>query len=124
MAARAQRFLNSRARRLVTALLVAVSVYLLAWTPAHTWMDQRRQLDQAEERYAKLSNANGQLDQRIQQLQTDQEIERLARERYELVKPGQQAYSVMPSTATTTPPPTKHDEGSWSKVWDKLSFWN
>jgi len=124
MALRAQRFLTSRMRWLVFGAILVVSVYLLAVTPVQTWIDQRHQVQQAEQRYRTLDAANKKLDERVTQLQSDAEIERLAREQYELVPPGAQAYAVMPPPAAPVAPRSDHHEGLWSKVWDKVTFWN
>ena len=47
-----------------------------------------------------LKTQNDKLAQQAQQLNTDSEIERLAREQYNLVRPGEQAYAILPA-----PPP-------------------
>lgn len=122
MAVQAQRFLSSRTRWLVFGLLVVVAVYLLAWTPVQTYLGQRQQMQAAEQRYSTLVAANKQLNDRAAQLQSDEEIARLAREQYELVPNGAQAYAVMPPPTTPAPEAaqTKQDKG----LWDRLTFWN
>jgi hypothetical protein len=64
--------------------------------------------------------------QRVSQLQTDSEIQRLARDQYELVPPGAQAYAVMPApnNAANNKPTKKAKEGFFSRVWDDVTFWN
>ena len=126
MAVQAQRFLSSRARWFVFLLLIAAAVYLLAVTPARTYLDQRQRMQQAEQRYQVLASANKELTDRTTALQSDAEIARIAREQYELVPKGAQAYAVMPPSAPVSPPApeTAQDEGLWSNVWDNITFWN
>ena len=62
-------------------------------------------------------------------LQTDEEVERLAREQFGLVRPGELAYVVVGSSVeatTTTAPPaaTLDDPGErpwWRDVWEFLT---
>lgn len=77
-------------------------------------------MDATQDRIEMLQETNRQLDERAKQLQSDEEIKRLAREKYELVTPGQQAYAVMPPATPPTPPPPPKKES----FWDKLAFWN
>ena len=74
-----------------------------------------------------MSNANNAMTTRITQLQSDAEIERLAREKYELVPPGQTAFAVMPSqtaAAAAAPNVAEHKQSFWSHAWDTATFWN
>jgi len=70
--------------------------------PARTYLDQHRRLAATQQRMRVLAQRNSELTARVQQLNTDAEIERLARERYSLVKPGEEAYAILPAPA---PPP-------------------
>jgi cell division protein FtsB len=82
--------------------LVAVAVVLvlvLGVFPTRTWMQQRAARDRAAEQLDVLAAENAKLETRIQALSTDAEIERLARQWYNLVRPGEEAYAVLP------PPP-------------------
>jgi cell division protein FtsL len=95
----------NRARRAVWPFLVSVAVvgvlFLLVF-PARTYLAQRRSLAAAETRVKVLTTENKSLDQRVSTLQQPAEIERLAREQYGMVKPGEEAYAILPSP---TPPP-------------------
>jgi hypothetical protein len=66
-----------------------------------------------------LSAENAKLDQRRQQLQTDAEIERLAREQYGLVKPGEEAFAILPPkpALTPTPAPAKNKKKASGRPW-------
>ena len=46
-----------------------------------------------------LQRENELLEQRITVLKTDAEVERIAREQYNLVRPGEEAYAVLPAPA-------------------------
>ena len=52
---------------------------------------------EAEERLDVLRDQNAAYEARIERLQTVEEIERLAREQYNLVFPGEEAYAVLPA---------------------------
>jgi cell division protein FtsB len=121
-----QRFLSTRIRWILLVGIVVLAGYLLLVTPARTYVQQRQQMHAAENRYQVLADANGKLDDRVKELQTDQAISQLARERYELVPPGSQAYSVMPAPqqAPTTDEKPKQNKSLWSKIGDGLTFWN
>jgi len=121
MAIQAQRFLTSKARWIVFGLLVTMAGYLLAVAPVTTYLDQRQDLQAAEKRQEVLVDANQRLSQRVEQLKTDAEIQRLARERYELVPPGAQAYAVMPAPgAVSEDPEVEQNKGLWDKIWSSL----
>jgi cell division protein FtsB len=72
--------------------LLAVAVF-----PTQTYLDQRRDTTEAEQRLAVLRDQNAAYEARAARLQTAEEIERLAREQYNLVFPGEEAYAVLPA---------------------------
>ena len=101
--------MTRRMRRAVWPLVtgvVVVGVLFLAVFPTRTWLDQRRQRDAVAERVAVLREQNARLERRAGQLHTDAEIERLAREQYNLVRPGEEAYALLPAGPDPAPPPT------------------
>lgn len=98
----------SRHRRPLTLTLAAIAsiVALLATVlPTRTFVAQRAAVGAAEERLMVLSEQNRLLEQRARLLQDDAEIERLAREEYHLVRPGEKAYALLPPPAPPAPPP-------------------
>lgn len=103
----------------VLASVVVVTVLLVGVMPTRTYLQQRGQLAAAEERVEVLAEQNEVLEDRIEKLQTDEEIERLAREQYNLVKPGEEAYAILPpadevpTTATTPPARSEEKVGVW-----------
>ena len=89
-------------RRLVVAGLVAIGLLFVAVFPARTYLDQRHQRQEVTAEMRATDARNKALEQRIKSLNTDAEVERLAREQYNLVRPGEEAYAILPSRQ---PPP-------------------
>ena len=136
-------------RRLPRALWPAlvsvalVGVLFLAVFPTRTYLTQRASTSAAEERLRVLREENTALEARIARLHRDGEIERIAREQYNLVRPGEEAYAVLPppaSTTTTTAPPRDEsaaparrgagdataasmDRSAAQRAWEILTSW-
>jgi cell division protein DivIC len=114
---------------MLLASVVFVGVLFLFVLPGRTYLAQRRTLAAAETRVRVLSQATAELQQRSQQLQTDAEIERLARQQYGMTKPGEIPYAILPAQqpapAPGPPPrPAKASRSLPSRVWHDLQFWN
>ena len=112
-----------RRRAWWAAGVVAVGVAVVALLPIRTYLSQRQELSAAERRVQVLSGQNGELAERVQRLNTDAEIERLAREQYSLVRPGEEAFALLPPPEpkpAPRPPPKPKDRSFWSK----LAFWD
>lgn len=77
---------------LALVVVLAVGVF-----PTQTFLDQRRDMAEAAERLEVLREQNERLEARLEALSTPEEVERLAREQYNLVRPGEEAYSVLPA---------------------------
>jgi cell division protein FtsB len=84
--------------------VVAVGVVALGALPYRAWVDQRQQLRETEARLTAIQEQNEALEARIAALQTPAEVERLARERYGLARPGEQSFVILPQAATPLPP--------------------
>jgi cell division protein FtsB len=82
------------------ASLTVVGLLFIGVYPMRTFLAQRTSLSNATHQLDVLRDQNQQLDERIQALTTDAEVEKLARERYNLVRPGEEAYAILPA-----PPP-------------------
>ena len=78
---------------------VLLGVLFLGVFPTRTYLAQRSSISRAEEQLEVLGQQNAELEARARDLQRDAEIERLAREQYNLVKPGEEAYAVLPPPA-------------------------
>lgn len=117
-------------RWLVLALAALAGVALLALFPLRAYLDQNRLRADLATQVSEVDAANAALAARIEELGTDAEIERLARERYQLVRPGEEAYAIVPDgwdpPALPPPPPDPaeqppEDESWWSRAWDRVA---
>jgi cell division protein FtsB len=121
--------------RLALALFGSVAVIaLLAVTvfPTRLWLNQKHDLAAAEHKVQVLHQTNAALQQRVDELGTDSAIERIAREQHNLVKPGEDAFAVLPPAGdapTLKPAPTlapavrAKDRNFLERLRDRLSFW-
>ena len=112
---------------LITLVVVLAGITLLAVFPARTYLDQRHDLASADERVKILSRENKELSERVGRLHTDAEIERLAREQYDLVKPGEEAYAILPAPESDAPRAAPEQraaasQGFWARVGDTITF--
>ena len=108
---------------LVVAALALVGVLALAVFPTTALLDQRRNRKALIAQEAALTAENQVLRARVDQLGSDEEIERLARQ-YNLVKPGEEPYFILPRAepppAAPPPPPVPEVKGSPS-LWDRIT---
>jgi hypothetical protein len=74
--------------------------------PTQTFLDQRSDTAEAQQRLAVLRAQNEAFEERLERLASDDEIERLAREQYNLVYPGEEAYAVLPAPLPPLEMPT------------------
>lgn len=94
---------RQRLRRIGRALGMAgggaafLGVLAIGLFPTQTFLQQRAATAEIEQRLAVLRAQNEAFEARIEALQTDEEIERLAREQYNLAYPGEEAYAVLPA---------------------------
>ena len=123
----------SRLPRLVWAVVggsVLTAVLLLGVFPTRSYFTQRENIEREKAKVAILDQENSRLAARVQKLQTDEEIERLAREQYNLVKPGEEAYAILPGPEEAetghreTAPAPPAEPSLAGKVWDTITFWN
>ena len=104
--------------------MALVGVMALSVFPAKAWLDQRADHTALMAQDAALSDQNRMLQGRIDQLRSDEEIERLARQ-YNLVKPGEEQYFILPQAepppvAAPAAPPEPGAKGSRS-LWDRIT---
>jgi cell division protein FtsL len=90
-----------RPTRIAVGTLAVIAILFLFVFPTRSYLAQQRQVGSARHAVQVLKAQNEQLIRQKQQLQTPAEIERLAREQFNMVLPGEQAYNVL-STATTS----------------------
>lgn len=93
-------FFGERLREIVPiAAVVALALSVLAGLavlPARTWMSQRQDMAEAEAELARIEIEVAELADQLEQLQTDDEIERMARQHFDLVYPGEESYRIVP----------------------------
>ena len=75
-------------------LLTALAITLAGIFPFRQMIAQQRQVDQTQARLDSLLVENGVLEDTVVALNAAPEIERLAREQYGLVRPGETGYTV------------------------------
>ncbi len=109
---------------LVFAAAALVGVLALAVFPAEAVLAQRHERAQLTSQVAELSAQNAALQDRAGQLQTDAEIERLARQ-YNLVMPGEESYFILPSPGppatdaplpSSAPAPAHRSKSLWGRI--------
>ena len=86
--------MSSKAR-IVVAFVIFIGILFGAVYPTRTYLAQRRDLRAAHQKLALFKEQNAHLDAEAKRLQSDAEIERIARARFNLVKPGEEAYAVV-----------------------------
>ena len=91
--------------RVVLAVVALGCVFSLAVFPARAYLDQHRQRQRLASEAADLAGRNQGLAERVAVLETDAEVERIARSKYNLGRPGEEAYAIRPSPTTPPPPP-------------------
>ncbi len=92
--------------RLAVATLVLVGALFVFVFPTSALLDQRSQLAGAEQRLSVLRKQTARLAARSGRLRSDAEVQRIARDRYNMVRPGEQAWAVLPGPTPTTTPTT------------------
>ncbi len=90
-----------RARLVLLGAVVISAVVLFAWFPASSLLSQRSDLAESQSQLSALHSQDAALAQEKKNLSDAGEIGRIAREQYQLVSPGQQAYEVLPPTGST-----------------------
>ena len=87
--------MSSKAR-IVVASVIFIGILFGAVYPTRTYLAQQRDLRAAHHRLELFKQQNGRLEAEAKRLESDEEIERIARARFNLVKPGEEAYAIVP----------------------------
>ena len=114
---------------LVVAVLAMLGVFALGAFPVRAYYAQVKQREELAARVRSLTVENATLVDDVTRLQADDTVERLARERYQLVRPGEEAYAILPEAMPPPAPPrapspaaTVAPGGSWlSRVWARVT---
>lgn len=108
-------------------ILVMGAAFLTQVVPYGQIVDSQRQVEEARAELKQLESENATLQADVEALQTDGEIERLAREKLGYVRPGETAYVVLDPPGTeeeTTPsePAPEPEEKTWvDEIWEFLT---
>jgi cell division protein FtsB len=89
-----------RTRLLFIGATVLSAAILAAWFPASALLHQRASLATANGQLARLHSEDTALSQERQNLSDSAEVGRIARQQYQLVSPGQQAFAILPPSGT------------------------
>ncbi len=86
------------------SLAAVICLVILAWgvLPARNYLGQRMEIAELTEKLAQLKVKNEELRNEINLLGTDEEIERRARLQFGLVRPGEEAYAILPAPESST----------------------
>ena len=74
-----------------------VGVLFVAVFPTRSYLAQRASVRDAQARLDEIDRENRRLQREARRLTTPAEIERLARAQYGLVRPGEEAYAILPA---------------------------
>jgi cell division protein FtsL len=112
---------------LVIGVLTAVVVTAAGIFPFHQILGQRDSVALAERQLEALQDENRRLEAEIAALETPEEVERLARERFGLVRPGETSYVVVtpegdvPLRPEPEPMLARDETPWWRDLWDFLT---
>ena len=112
---------------LAVVLLGGLALTVSGILPFRQLISQQHQIERSQEQLTALTNENNALEEDITMLGTDAEIERLAREQYGLVRPGEVAYVVVtpeePSVIEAPSDPVVRSDQRpwWERVWDFIT---
>jgi cell division protein FtsL len=90
---------GARARIALLALALVAILFVFVF-PTRSYLAQRRQVSSAQHDVDVLKAQNDKLQAQAAELQTPEAIERMAREEFHRVFPGEQVYDVVPGEST------------------------
>lgn len=87
----------------LASCLAAAVLVGLAIVPVRTWLAQQRNMDEARSQLSQIDAEVADLERQLAKLQTDDEVERRARQDFDLVFPGEESYRILPEPSTEQP---------------------
>ena len=121
-------------------VVLVLTLTLLGVVPVRAYVNQQRDLASTSQRLAALKARNGELRDRVRVLKTDDEVVRLAREQFGMVRPGEKLILIAglrPDDGTfggasadaavirpVPPSPQAKKLSTWRVVLHALAFWN
>ena len=101
---------HRRRRRLLVRVVIGgmalVALLFVFVFPARTLFAQRHKTDEQRKTLELLQQQSRKLEDESRRLQNDSEVERMAREQYGFVYPGERPFVVVPPSTTAPPAPT------------------
>jgi len=127
-----KRRVKRRRSRLGTAafivLLVALGLVATGVLPVRDFLERENAVNEASEQLAEVTAANALLAEDVDALYSEQEVERIAREQYGFVRPGEVGYvAVLPDSpdaevASVEPEPVERDHRTIPQmIWDFIT---
>ncbi len=95
---------TTRVRIVVLAVLAALALFVFVY-PTRALLSQGNDIGRTQHDLAALQQQNRELQLEVLKLRTPAEIERIARQRFSMIKPNEHLYAVVagePPTTTTT----------------------
>ena len=114
---------RGRLAPIIAGLLLAALAFTVSGVfPIRQLIQQRQQVDAARAQLDALRFENDRLADEIDALHTDQEIERIAREQYGLVRPGEEAFVIIVPEAPAdevapVPEEVAEPPSWWQRIW-------
>jgi len=105
-------------------LLSALALTISGVFPFRQLIDQQRAVEESRQQLAALEEENRRLEQDIAALYTDEEIERVARDQYGLVRPGETGYVIVDppgadaESGNDAVPVEEANRPWWVRLWD------
>jgi cell division protein FtsB len=113
---------------LFVTLLVSLGLVASGVLPVQQYLERETQVNAARDELDALLADNGELQDQSDALLTDQEIERIAREQYGYVRPGEVGYVVItpegeeiPSSPPQAAPVERDDRSMLQRIWDFIT---
>jgi cell division protein FtsB len=114
---------------LLACAIASIGVLFVFVFPTSSVLAQRRDRAQVAARLRDLTAQNRVLEARARRLVTPAEIERIAREKYDLVRQGEEKYVILPpqvpAPSVARPVDDGHgrsgDDGLWARVWSRVT---
>ncbi len=76
--------------------VVILAVFVFGVFPTGSYVEQRNELNRAVDELEQLEAENSDLQDRVARLESDAEIERVARQEFDMVKPEEESYLILP----------------------------
>jgi cell division protein FtsB len=109
---------------LAVVLLGALALTVSGVVPFRQLIEQRRAVEEGRQQLAALEDENRILEEDVAALYTDEEIERVARDQYGLVRPGETGYVIVsppgeePIADEAAVPVEEAHRPWWVRFWD------